>query len=90
LGGEDGEIVTEDRAWGMRIDFVTCWMFSVGVCWLSSVCLPALGCSYLSFSFSPAAAAALSVIPAAAAVLSVVAGVGELVVVVGEIVGEVG
>jgi hypothetical protein len=28
----------------MSIDFVMCWMFSVGVCWLSSVCLSALGC----------------------------------------------
>jgi hypothetical protein len=70
--------------------FVMCWMFSVGVCWLSSVCLTTLGCLYLSSSFLPAAAVVLSVIFAVAAVLTAVAGVGELVVVVVERVGEVG
>ena len=59
-------------------------MFSVGVCWLSSVCLTSLGSLYLPSSFLPAAAAVLSVIPAAAAVLTAVAGFGELVVVVRE------
>jgi hypothetical protein len=68
----------------MSIDFVMCWMFSVWVCWLSSVCLIALGCLYLSSSSLPAVAAVLSVISAAAAVLTAVAGVGELVVVVRE------
>ena len=74
----------------MSIGFVVCWMFSVGVCWLSSVCLTTLDCLYLPSSSLPAAAAILSVLPAATAVLTAVAGVGELVVTVEERVGEVG
>ena len=74
----------------MSIGFVVCWMFSVGVCWLSSVCLTSLGCLYLPSSSLPAVAAVLSVIPAAAAVLTAVAGVGELVVIVKERMWELG
>ena len=54
------------------------------------MCLTSLGCLYLPSLSLPAVAAVLSVIPAAAAVLTAVAGVGELVVIVKERVGEVG
>ena len=74
----------------MSIGFVVSWMFSVGVCWLSSVCLTSLDCLYLPFSSLSAAAAILSVVPAATAVLTAMAGVGELVVTVKERVEEVG
>jgi hypothetical protein len=31
MGGEDGEVETGDRVWGVTIEFVMCWMVSVGV-----------------------------------------------------------
>jgi hypothetical protein len=30
MGGEDGEAGTEDRVWGVTIEFVMCWIVRCG------------------------------------------------------------
>lgn len=73
MGGEDGEIETEDRVWGMAIDFVVRWVVGVVVLCVEGKTDFLLCFLRLSFCCS-----------AVVAVLSAAAEIRELVVFVSE------
>ena len=64
MGGEDGEIETEDRVWGMAIDFVVSWVVGVVVLCVEGKTDFLLCFLRLSFCFS----AVVAVLSAAAEV----------------------